>query len=889
MLHEKPVQIGQLADDGDAANKAWTGEKRRRNVPPSSSDAPATAQDHGDMEDTIQGGQDPIPHAADMEPLLRTDSAQETSQDCFGPDVLISEEDETRYAQLLRPNIPLPRMDLPLYMTWEEEDKIEARLGRLRITYYKAVKPECARERELKEPEEYTDAELGKELYFKRLEEDESFEWFVHPDDTYKAGLNDYQRIAPRNFWFDKDTRAWRQALKIATGFPHMTVRLAAFAYNECILEMDKDASLKDIDLLYFEIWRRVAKKNLSYMDAVKEVYEMDKFDVHKRRLDGELKGVPAIATIKEYMHYVVRQGGIDAKTEEDKARDVFRKLSVSMHKAMNMAQYAQKKLDLADELKLDKEEEFWLALFKISKTESLLIVSRCVCRTWRAAIVDAHDVLLPCYFPRHVFPGIFVTKVGCHTDAAFFAPPPGTRAADRSDFWRPVSLLDRASVLHSCNGLLLLEDRWRGYLVCNPATARFADLTLPKMSSTCHVDAMFLAFYPAVSLQYEVFLFQEEYPPRVPEPPTWVDLEQTYLPNLFEEEQLSQVEDENMDLGHVEQPQEEGVEEQKEKVVPLTVYSSHTGHWENREFTPGCCAPGHLYDAVTTSPDSYEKVWSSEYWHGSLYVYCHNSALMILRPSKWTYDMVQLPGEPCATRGFYSLPKNSVLASYERGIHCVAFNQPQLKVWKLTESIDGQLGWALAHEASLNPQDHITDHLTIEPRVKWGVVESSDELVNLFEDRSCGESMCSEDYCHDDYIEDESYEGVKEEDEGQEEEEEEGHEVEDARSIGGSEHSWNSDEDNFIHVDGDIDHLGPLAWSFWNFYRIMGFHPHKNALILLLHSMVVVYHLDMSRMQYLGDKHELIKDHFQQACCAYRSFPYRPCYVDALLTGDLS
>ena len=62
------------------------------------------------------------------------------------------------------------------------------------------MKPECARERELKEPEEYTDVELRKEFYFKRLEEDASFEWFVHPDDTYKAGLNDYQRIAPRNF-----------------------------------------------------------------------------------------------------------------------------------------------------------------------------------------------------------------------------------------------------------------------------------------------------------------------------------------------------------------------------------------------------------------------------------------------------------------------------------------------------------------------------------------------------------------------------------------------------------------------------------------------------------------------------------------------------------------
>ncbi|XBI68757.1 hypothetical protein VPH35_047912 [Triticum aestivum] len=378
----------------------------------------------------------------------------------------------------------------------------------------------------------------------------------------------------------------------------------------------------------------------------------------------------------------------------------------------------------------------------------------------------------------------------------------------------------------HSCNGLLLVEDRWRGYLVCNPATARPT-----KMSPTCNIDPMFLAFDPAVSMDYEVFLFQKEDPARVPEPPMWVDLEQTsYLPNLFKEEQLSEEEeeqDDNMDLGHVEQPQEEGVEEPKEKVVPLTVYSSRTGHWDTREFTPGCCAPGHLYDAVTTSPDSYEKVRSSEYWHGSLYVHCRNSVLMILRPSKWAYGMVQ----------HSSSPGNLV------GIHYVAFNQLHLQVWKLIESMDDQLGWALAHEAILNPQDHTIDHLTIEPRVKWGVVESSDELVSLFEDRSCGESMCSEDYCHDDYIEDDNYEGVKEEaEEGKEEEE--GHEAEDARSKGSFQHSWNSDEDNFIHIDGDTDYLGPLAWSFWDFYSIMGFHPHKNAIILLLHSMVVVYHL---------------------------------------------
>ena len=187
MLHEKHVQIGQLSDDGDGTNKAWTGEKRhRKDLPASSSHAPATAQHHGDVEDTIQGAQDRIPHATDMELLLRTDSAQEesygpdsliseedhgdmegtiqgcqdpishatnmellpkidsaqeTSQDCFGPDFLISEEDETRFAQRLHSKIPIPRTNLPLYITWEEEDKIEARLARLRIAYYKV--PTC--------------------------------------------------------------------------------------------------------------------------------------------------------------------------------------------------------------------------------------------------------------------------------------------------------------------------------------------------------------------------------------------------------------------------------------------------------------------------------------------------------------------------------------------------------------------------------------------------------------------------------------------------------------------------------------------------------------------------------------------------------------------------
>ncbi|XBI68751.1 hypothetical protein VPH35_047906 [Triticum aestivum] len=419
MLHKKPVQIGQLADDGDGTNKAWTGEKRRRkHLPLSSSDALATAHDHGDMEDTTQGCQDPISHATDMEGtiqggqdqishatdmegtiqagqdydlLLKTEPAQEESEQCFGPHFLLSKEDQAKDCQLLLANIQKEDeypTDLPLYLTWEEHNKIKVRLARYRIAHYK-------------------------EVYFQRLEDDEKFEWYIHRADTHNVELNDYQRIVPRNFlpgrsgnlycyhdeyrsryhtykiddvyvkyyaeiskkikwiadflhldrrtkdWIEWDTRAWRQALRIATGFPHMTEKLAGYAYDEYITEMEMDASLKDIDLLYFEIWRLVAKENRTYKEAVKEVYESGEFPVHKAVLHSELNGGHIFVTMQEMIYSVVLEGGIDLTDEEEKAQGVFRKLSFSLHKPMNMAQYAQKKVEIANQLKLNKEDGF--------------------------------------------------------------------------------------------------------------------------------------------------------------------------------------------------------------------------------------------------------------------------------------------------------------------------------------------------------------------------------------------------------------------------------------------------------------------------------------------------------------------------------------------------
>ncbi|KAM3336089.1 hypothetical protein ACQJBY_030201 [Aegilops geniculata] len=445
---------------------------------------------------------------------------------------------------------------------------------------------------------------------------------------------------------------------------------------------------------------------------------------------------------------------------------------------------------------------------------------SQCVCRLWRD-IIDVHRLSLEHYFPRRAFPGLFVNKIGCRPEMSFIAP-----SATR--FGRPV-YCDMATVCQSCNGLLLLEDGDDYYYVLNPATARYAHVPLP--TAPWYRSAICLAFDPAVSLHYNVFLFQEGGLLKVKPLPT------------------TQMQGEDLPLKQV---QLEVVDEPTDHMLPMLVYSSYTGRWENTEFTPGRCAPGHLYNVVARPPETHGRVLcSSEYWHGSLYMHCHNSILVILRPAKVTYDMVQLPGKPCSARSYYDdLPTNSVLASYGRGIHYVATNGSQVRVWMLTESIDHQLDWTLAHDISLNLDCHMIRTLKIQPKVKWRIVGSRGGPVSLT----------------DNDVEDKKLNGA---------------------GAYGSEYSWNSDEDNFIDVGEGAAHQE--LRTIRAYCGIMGFHPYKNALILLLNSVMVVYHLDTSRMQYLSNEHELVEDSEQHACCVNDSFVYRPCYKDVLSAGKLS
>jgi hypothetical protein len=355
-------------------------------------------------------------------------------------------------------------------------------------------------------------------------------------------------------------------------------------------------------------------------------------------------------------------------------------------------------------------------------------------------------------------------------------------------------------------------------------------------------VVAEALAFDPAVSLHFDVFLLE-----KLAARPNQGEISQQQL--------------------------------KKPQVVRSFVYSSSTGRWENREFVPGRCAPGHLYDAVATPAkyDTYDPtVWSSNYWRGSIYMHCHNDTLMVLSPSCGTYDMVQLPGEPGSPSCFISLPRKSVLASYERGIHYAAIiDKLQLRVWILTQSTYGKLWWTLAYDVTLSPHCHMIKALTVQEMVRWRpwrIVGSRGGPTKLTKD--------------DDYSD---HSDVDDNDDD-EEEEEDGcgyswnsyYEDEDE---GGDADSWDEDKDNFIDIDQGAELLDPPSWR--DDCKIVGFHPHKNALILMIRSAVVVYHLDTSRMQYLGNENQLERCPIQQGRSVNGSFTYRPCYVDVLPYGQ--
>lgn len=161
-----------------------------------------------------------------------------------------------------------------------------------------------------------------------------------------------------------------------------------------------------------------------------------------------------------------------------------------------------------------------------------------------------------------------------------------------------------------------------------------------------------------------------------------------------------------------------------------------------------------------------------------------------------------------------------------EKGVYFGIVQECQLRVWILNES-SGQMEWVLKCEDDLT---HYSQHVR-----KYGAQMNAPWIV------------------HDVHDTDNAPEAVLEE-----------------------RFEWDSDNDDIVTIkdESDEEHYGG--------FDILGFHPHKELVFLTDHFRVVAYHLNTSKVQYLGNSRPKSYYH-NYTNDIYESFVYTPCMIGEL------
>uniref|UniRef100_A0A0D9VAK4 Uncharacterized protein n=1 Tax=Leersia perrieri TaxID=77586 RepID=A0A0D9VAK4_9ORYZ len=137
-------------------------------------------------------------------------------------------------------------------------------------------------------------------------------------------------------------------ALKIATSSQGIDTGSAFTASQGYLWSIQFDFSYKDFDGVYFEIWKRVAKRKMHFVDALTEVYREDMYPVRKVDIKYELDKIPLrFRTMKEI--YDAHVACIDETVPEDEARQLIKEAAKKMYpKPMIYLDYARKKLEIS-------------------------------------------------------------------------------------------------------------------------------------------------------------------------------------------------------------------------------------------------------------------------------------------------------------------------------------------------------------------------------------------------------------------------------------------------------------------------------------------------------------------------------------------------------------
>lgn len=299
---------------------------------------------------------------------------------------LLNMDDETlsnkilHFSKLL--NIVSPVRDYTLVHNDDQLIKLHEQLALYRIRAYElTVNRKLAKLDDVDLKREYPPSKLYDKGFFTHYEE--RLEWYFDPElywhprfdnyqrlvlryggyldlDFYRSILNTYEEdlayvqyfeaLANKTKWIEDylgDSTIERdkikgvarmQSLETAAGFPNVSPLLVLHCFDEYFNSICSDYSDKRLCVLYFEIWKLVAKGKMSFKEALLEV--------------NRLENTQDISRWKD--HYDARVAGIDKMASDDEARQLIREAIIRMDpKPKYYLDYARKKLDIAKDIGL--------------------------------------------------------------------------------------------------------------------------------------------------------------------------------------------------------------------------------------------------------------------------------------------------------------------------------------------------------------------------------------------------------------------------------------------------------------------------------------------------------------------------------------------------------
>ncbi|KAM3296558.1 hypothetical protein ACQJBY_038744 [Aegilops geniculata] len=267
-----------------------------------------------------------------------------------------------------------------------------------------------------------------------------------------------------------------------------------------------------------------------------------------------------------------------------------------------------------------------------------------------------------------------------------------------------------------------------------------------------------------------------------------------------------------------------------------LNMFSSRSGQWEQRDFIrqgePAGTVGDMLVDQAEPSGMGPRQRYAV-YHQGALYVHCRGFFVLRLSLSDSTYQVIKTP-----SYGENDVFVKPYLGRSEKGVYFGVIEESQLRVSILSELSEQQMEWVLKYQHDLA---HYAQHVGKYARqmdAHWMV---HDVLDTDHEDGDVA-----------------------------------------AITLPKERFDWDSDNDDFFTIKLDAD-------EYPKHFDILGLHPYKEVVYLTTVFEVVGYHLNTSKVQYLGNSRPSPKSYYYgHSNGIFEAFVYTPCTVGELIEGNI-